>query len=387
MPAPLDALAKVCEVRPAEADDAVQGVMPSYVAAPASVAEASELMRTAAEHELAVVPRGASTKLRWGNPPERCDLVVETRRLDRVIDHAAGDLVVVAEAGVHLDDLQETLRGADQQLALDGLVAGATVGGALATATAGPRRLLYGSARDLLIGIAVIRADGVLARAGGKVVKNVAGYDLGKLYTGSRGTLGLIVEAAFRLHPLPRAQAYVAATAEDAGRAREMVRALSASALVPAAIEVDGLTVAVLLEGVPEAVRLRAEAARDLIDGTLVDGPPPWWGRLPEGAVLAEVRAAPTALEALLGALDGDDTARLRGSAGRGVWHVGMAADDATETLARLRRHGDVVVLDAPDGVPLDRWGPIPALPLMRRVKHEFDPGNRLSPGRFAGGI
>ena len=128
----IDALAKACETRPAEDGDAVQGVVPSYVAAPASVAEAAELMRAAAEHELAVVPRGAGTKLRWGAPPERCDLVVETRRLDRVIEHAAGDLVVKVEAGLSLDDLQDVLAGTDQQLALDGLLPGATVGGVVA---------------------------------------------------------------------------------------------------------------------------------------------------------------------------------------------------------------------------------------------------------------
>jgi glycolate oxidase FAD binding subunit len=386
---PLDALARACEVRPAEPADAVQGVVPSYVAAPAGVAEAAELMRIAAGHELAIVPRGAGTKLHWGNPPDRCDLVIETRRLGRVIEHAAGDLVVKAEAGLSLDDLQQVLAGTGQQLALDGLLPGATVGGALATATAGPRRLLYGSARDLLIGITVIRADGVVAHAGGKVVKNVAGYDLGKLYTGSRGTLGLITEAAFRLHPLPRGQAYVSATATDAAQAREMTQALLRSSLVPAAIEVDGpgpVTVAVLLEGVPDGVRSRAEAARGLIGGEVAEGPPGWWGRLPGGDVLAEVRAAPTRLPALFAAL-GDGAGRIRGSAGRGVWHAALPGDGAAEVLARLRLHADTVVLAAPDGVPLDRWGPIPALPLMRRVKDQFDPGHRLSPGRFAGGI
>jgi glycolate oxidase FAD binding subunit len=382
---PQDALAKACEVRPGEPDDAVQGVAPSYVAAPASVAEAGELMRAAAEHDLAVVARGAGTKLDWGTPPERCDLVVDTRRLGRVVEHTAGDLVVKAEAGLPLDDLQEVLAGSGQQLALDGLVPGATVGGALATATAGPRRLLYGSARDLLIGITVIRADGVVAHAGGKVVKNVAGYDLGKLFTGSRGTLGLIVEAAFRLHPLPQAQAYVTT---ETDRARDLTWALLNSPLVPAAIEVDkpgptDLTrLTVLLEGMPEAVATRAEAARAITGGTVADEPPPWWGRLPEGEVIAEVRAEPARLTDVLAA-----GAHVRGSAGRGVWHAALPIDGAEEILGRLRRHGSAVVLSAPADTTLDRWGPVTGLPLMRRVKDQFDPDHRLSPGRFAGGI
>jgi glycolate oxidase FAD binding subunit len=387
---PIDALAKACEVRPGEPGDAVQGAAVSYVAAPATVAEASELMRAAAEHELAVVPRGAGTKLHWGAPPERCDLVVETRRLGRLVEHAAGDLVVKAEAGLPLDDLQDVVAGTRQQLALDGLVPGATVGGAIASATAGPRRFLYGSARDLLIGITVIRADGVVAHAGGKVVKNVAGYDLGKLFTGSRGTLGLITEAAFRLHPLPQASAYVTTTAGDAAEALEFARALKRSPLVPSAIEVDGpdpITVTVLLEGFDEAVPPRAEAARALIGGEIGAEPPSWWGRLPDGEVLAEVRAAPSKLTAIFADLADAATARVRGSAGRGVWHVGLPAGGAEEMLSRLRRHGSATVLAAPDGARLDRWGPLPTLPLMRRVKDQFDPGHRLSPGRFAGGI
>jgi glycolate oxidase FAD binding subunit len=390
---PIDALAKACEVRPGEPGDAVQGVEVACVAAPATVAEASELMRVAAEHELTVVPRGAGTKLHWGTPPERCDLVVETRRLGRLVEHAAGDLVVKTEAGLTLDDLQEVLAGTRQQLALDTLVPGSTVGGAIAAATAGPRRLLYGSVRDLLIGITVIRADGVVAHAGGKVVKNVAGYDLGKLFTGSRGTLGLITEAAFRLHPLPQASAYVTATAADAAEAWALTRAVLRSPLVPSAIEVDGpgpLTVTVLLEGFAEAVPARAEAARALLGGETSDAPPPWWGRLPEGDVLAEVRAAPSRLRAIVDALaDAGQagTARMRGSSGRGVWHVALPAEGAQEALARLRHHASAVVLAAPDGARLDRWGPIPALSLMRRVKDQFDPGHRLAPGRFAGGI
>ncbi len=471
----LDALATVCRARPGEPGDAVAGVVPSYVASPATVAEAAAVMRVAAERGLAVVPRGAGTKLLWGLPPERCDLVVDTRGLGRVIEHAAGDLVVRVEAGLPLDALRETLASANQQLALDSPLPGATVGGALATGTGGPRRFLYGSARDLLIGITVVRADGVVAHSGGKVVKNVAGYDLGKLFTGSYGTLGLIVEAAFRLHPLPAAAAYITAAAPDAERALEMVQAVLHSPLAPAAIELDGpdpITVTVLLEGVPEGVRPRAEAARELIGGRIAAAPPAWWGTLPScaaagaanaafpapgdaprpnagaagtnaagtalggaapadpagegqapgdavrgeampaalrgsspgdaasaevaagavagrgsgGEVLAEVRAKPTALTGLLAVVGEVPGAQIRGSAGRGVWHVALPAGGAAEALARLRRHGTAAVLAAPAGLDVDRWGP-PALPLMRRVKDQFDPDHRLSPGRFAGGI
>ncbi|KWX11014.1 hypothetical protein TR74_00225, partial [Carbonactinospora thermoautotrophica] len=165
-------------------------------------------------------------------------LVLDTTRLARVVEHAAGDLVVVVEAGTRLDTLQETLAAHGQRLALDP-PSGGTVGGTVAANAAGPLRLLYGTARDLLIGVTVVRADGVVARAGGKVVKNVAGYDLGKLFTGSYGTLGVITQAVFRLHPLPAARAYVTRTVADAAEASRLVQAVLRSQLVPAALELD----------------------------------------------------------------------------------------------------------------------------------------------------
>ena len=131
-----------------------------------------------------MVPRGGGSKLGWGAPPTAVDLVVDTGGIAGVVEHAAGDLVVVVRAGTPFEDLQPRLAGAGQQLALDVPQPAATVGGVVATATSGPRRLLYGTLRDLLIGITFVRADGVVAKAGGKVVKNVAGYDFGKLLTG-----------------------------------------------------------------------------------------------------------------------------------------------------------------------------------------------------------
>ncbi|HEY7429412.1 MAG TPA: FAD-binding oxidoreductase, partial [Streptosporangiaceae bacterium] len=218
----LQDLTAACPAAREAADgDAVAGLKPSYAASPGSVEEASALLRAAAGHGLAVVARGGGSKLDWGGQPRRCDLVVDTQRLDEVLEHAAGDLVATVQAGVRLDRLAEVLAKAGQQLALDpapairnGVTAGhwaaappdrATVGGALATASAGPRRLRYGTPRDLVIGVTVVRPDGVVARSGGKVVKNVAGYDLGKLFCGSEGRLGLIARAALRLHPRPDA--------------------------------------------------------------------------------------------------------------------------------------------------------------------------------------
>jgi glycolate oxidase FAD binding subunit len=202
----LGELGKACDdhVRTADDADLVGGVPARFVAAPASTEQTSDVLRVAADHGMCVVVRGHGTKLHWGGTPRAVDLIVDTARLAGVVDHAAGDLVVVARAGTSLSDLQAAVGAADQELAYDDPLA-STVGGALATAPSGPRRLLRGTLRDLLIGVTFVRADGVVAKAGGRVVKNVAGYDFGKLLTGSYGTLAVVTEAVFRL--LPRARA------------------------------------------------------------------------------------------------------------------------------------------------------------------------------------
>ena len=208
--------------------DAVDGVQPRFLAEPGSVEEVAEVLRAADAAGLRTVARGGGTKLGWGNPPDGVELVLSTARLGRVLEHAAGDLVTRVQAGVRLADLQAELAPAGQLLGLDPPEAEATVGGIVAANASGPRRLRYGTVRDLLIGVTVVLADGTVAHAGGKVVKNVAGYDLGKLYTGSLGTLGVVVEAIFRLHPVPAAAAVVAAEVEGPEQVGSAVRALLA---------------------------------------------------------------------------------------------------------------------------------------------------------------
>ncbi len=274
-----EALSAACEnVLDGTPADAVGGIVPAFVASPASTQEASAVLRAAAAHGLAVVPRGAGTGLAWGAAPSRCDLVVDLREMNQVLEHAAGDLVARVQAGATIGRLASVLAQAGQELVIDA-PAQATVGGIVATGTAGPRRLRYGAPRDLLIGITAVRADGVIAHSGGKVVKNVAGYDLGKLLTGSQGTLALITEATFRLHPLPAAVAYVTAefAASQPGRAGAVTAVGSAagSALVPSAVELDwpggpaetprALRVGALLEGTESGVADRAKQMSELL--------------------------------------------------------------------------------------------------------------------------
>src|SRR6516162_1593334 len=239
VPAVRPALAAACPaLASGSAADAVAGVVPWYVAAPASTDEVSALLRAAASFGLAVVPRGAGTGLSWGFPPSRCDLVVDMRVMNQVLEHAAGDLVARVQAGAAIGQLSAVLAAAGQELAIDA-PADATVGGVVATGTAGPRWFRYGAPRDLLIGLTVVRADGVIAHSGGKVVKNVAGYDLGKLFSGSQRTLGLINDATFRLHPRAAAVAWVTAEFFHTAGASAAVAAAAGSALVPSAVELD----------------------------------------------------------------------------------------------------------------------------------------------------
>ena len=409
----LEDLRAACgDARPAGDGDAIAGVPARFVAAPGSADEAAAVVRAAAVHDLSTVVRGAATKLDWGSPPERLDLVVDTRRLTGIVEHAAGDLIVVVRAGTPLTDLSPKLAAAGQQLALDAPLPGATVGGTVAVNTSGPRRMAYGTVRDLLIGVTIVRPDGVLARAGGKVVKNVAGYDLGKLVTGSYGTLGLITECAFRLHPVPEAGAVLRRPVDGPAGLRTLVSAVLGAQVVPAALELDapaggGLELAILLTGVAEGVRRREAMARALLGGELAasDAEPDWWSAYPWGAgevglkLTATLSRVPDLVAAALAARDRRGVpVAVRGSVGTGVLYAGMpgATDPAAvaAVLADLRlvarvAGGHAVVLTAPAAVRdgLDLWGPVPGLALMRSVKSQFDPGRRFAPGRFVGGL
>jgi glycolate oxidase FAD binding subunit len=397
---------------PATDDDAVAGVPARYVARPASTEEAAAVVRAAAEHGFTVVARGAGTKQDWAAPPRRLDLVVDTRRLSGVVEHAAGDLIAVVRAGTTVEEFAAKLAPAGQQLALDTPLAGATIGGTVAAATSGPRRMLYGTARDLLIGVTVVRPDGLVARAGGKVVKNVAGYDLGKLITGSYGTLGLITECVFRLHPLPAATAVVSRRVGSAHAAGHLAAAVLGAQVVPSALEVDDpphgvLEVGMLIEGVPDGVEGRVAVARRLLGGeaAVADHPPAWWSAYPwrPGDVGLKLTAALSRVPLLLVAAasarqrHGAPLA-LRGSAGTGVLYAGLPGDTDPEIVARVvadlraaahEAAGHAVVLTAPAAVRerVDIWGPVAGLHLMRRVKQQFDPQARFAPGRFVGGI
>ena len=364
------------------------------------------MLRDAAARGLSVVPSGRGTKLTWGMPPTSADVLLDLSGLDQVLDHQPGDLITEVQAGTPLADLQQVVGGAGQRLVVDEMVPGTTVGGMVAAHTSGPQRMLAGTARDLLIGITVVRADGVIAKAGGRVVKNVAGYDVGKLMIGSFGTLAVITSAIFRLHPVPEAHRWVGAPVADAAEAHRLAHAAIHSQAVPGAVEVDLAadgrgTVTVLLGGRAEAVEQRAGTVRDLLGAaaSVAEEAPDGWASYPwsAGETALKLTCALSGLRDVLAAATAAGAA-VRGSAGTGVLYAALPADvpvdRVDDAVRRLRltcaqAGGSLVVVDAPAAVKqaVDVWGPVPALDLMRRVKDQFDPDHRLSPGRFAGGI
>ena len=404
--------------REATPEDAVDGAQPSFVAEPGSVEETSELLRFAAEEGLAVSPRGGGTKSSLGNPPRALDLVLSTARMNEVIEHVPGDQVVRVQAGIKLQDLQERLAGSDQMLGLDPVEkdAGATVGGVVAANSSGPRRHRYGTIRDLIIGITVVLSDGTVAKAGGKVVKNVAGYDLSKLFTGSLGTLGVIAECNFRLHPRPETARTVAVVLGSAQAAGEAAQAVLHAQLVPSAVELhwseDEKLLTVLIEGIEPGVEAQSDTASYLLRGfgevrTLTDEEAGSLGPLAppgtEDEVAVKISAPPSeltgVLDSALGACSRRGVApRITGHAGIGVTYVALSGRDEeahiqiVEELREIwtRRGGSVVVRSAPPAFKerVEAWGPLGSrLELTRRVKQKFDPRGIMNPGRFAGGI
>ena len=303
--------------------------------APASAEEAANIFRQAA---------GSGARVSIQRPGG--DIVISTSRLNRVIEHEAGDLTCVVEPGLRLSELNARLAPHRQTLPLDP-PGDPTLGDCIGGALSGPRRHRFGSTRDLLLGVTVVLADGTTASSGGKVVKNVAGYDLAKLYCGSRGTLGLVVRAAFRLHPTPEAASTVVTAVSDAGVAAQLSRAALRSELAPSALDLlwpGGL--ALLVEGSERAVIAQVERARaDL-------------GAEPDDeSVLGEAR---------------DRQSRARGRADVAPAQLDDFLRDTPEAVVRL---GPGVAY-LPSGVSRPAS---PALDALReRIRAEFDPAGVL---------
>jgi glycolate dehydrogenase FAD-binding subunit len=359
--------------------------------APGSAAELAAELGAATEAGLGARVRGAGTKLRWTSD-STAGVELSTTGLDRILEHNAGDLTAVLEAGVPLARAQEVFRSAGQMLALDPPdPGGATIGGIVASNDSGPLRARYGGARDLVVGMRVALADGTVAKSGGKVIKNVAGYDLGKLFTGSYGTLGAILEVAVRLHPLPPETATAVGHARSPG-----LLAGGATALTHARLEQLGLDVRwaggagmVLARFGGATARQQAEAAEALLRSAglevelAVEDESLWQAqrdaqRSPAGLVV-RLSALQTDLEGLADLAERFG-ATLIGRAGLGLFWLRLDEGDFEGLLASLRPRFVSAVLDRPAAMAFEPPEPRDsgAALLAGRVKERFDPDGTL---------
>jgi glycolate oxidase FAD binding subunit len=403
------------------------GTQADCIVYPSTQAELAEVITCAKQNRWPVLPCGSGSKLGWGGLADGIRVVVSTAKLNRLIDHAVGDLTVTAEAGMRFAELQATLAKVGQFLAIAPTYSNqATLGGIIATADTGALRQRYGGIRDMLIGLSLVRSDGRGAKAGGRVVKNVAGYDLMKLFTGSYGTLGIIDQVTFRVYPLAIASQTAILTGKPEAIA-QATKTLLASALTPTAVEILSASIAAQLklgeemalvsrfQGIAVSVEqqvaqlLAVGQALDLKGTSLADEDESYlWHELSkrfevittEPAITCKIGVLPinavTALEKVsamnesgtLGAI-----ATIQASSGLGKLKV--SSEIAPAALLELRslcqaQGGFLTVLEAPLSFKqkIDVWGYSGnTLEWMQKLKQQFDPPNLLSPHRFVNGI
>jgi glycolate oxidase FAD binding subunit len=376
---------------------AVDSVVPQAIVRPGSYEEVAGVLRYTDAGGLSVIPWGGGTMMGLGNTPRRYDIALCLSRLNAIVEHEPADLTVTCQAGISLDALREKMRESGQLAPLDPALPGsATVGGALAANAFGAYSLAYGTARDFTIGLRVVTADGRITRAGGKVVKNVAGYDLCKLYIGSLGTLGVIVEATFKLRPLARAEQRMTFPFDSPDAACALANQAYRRGLGVVAMEVRITTggrwlLAMHFSAMPAAVERSVREVEALAGSS---GGPAQEDSVPGTLQALAVRfnTLPSALPALLTQLAALTKARLVAYPTLGVARASFAAADGAllQQLTQMAANSSATMLI--EACPADLkqaidvfGGPAGSSELMRRLKQEFDPRGTLSPGRFAG--
>ncbi len=396
-------------------DFAVDGVAPSVVVRPATREALSATLREANAQRLGVVVQGGRTALSAGNAVTRYDCAIDMRSLKALSGYEPDDFTVSVEAGMPFADLRRTLKAQGQFLPLDPPNAErASVGGVVAVGRGGVRRARYGTVRDWLIGCSVVLADGTTIKGGGKVVKNVSGYDLPKLFAGSFGTLGCIVEATFKLRPLPPSDRTIALTCSDFDDALALGRRIAGAvngldavvALDAASAEAAAMDGAVVLvraagvEGSVDALLTAAEAAAGR-KGLQWRSDADAWQQISDlenaadDATLLRCGVAPGKLVAATAAVaEGFPNAQLRSYVDTGLLFVKAKEASGTaiaDVRARVGALGGTLTVDAAPfalKAEVDVWGDEPGgMSIMRRIKEAYDPEATLSPGRFVGGI
>lgn len=422
-------------------DYSVDGVAPEAVLLPKNVEAVSQVLSSAAEEGMTVTPWGGGTQIALGNTPKRVDVVLGTRHLDRMLFHEPGDMVASFESGMTLNSIQLELGKMEQFLPLEpALPSRATIGGVLATNVIGPPRLAFGTPRDWLIGVKVVHSSGAVTKSGGRVVKNVTGYDLNKLYVGSLGTLGIIVEVTFKLAPVPQEKTSLIASFSSLSDALEAASTLFHQSYAPQALVVTSeevkarlpaidlrrecdFTVLALFTGRKAAVKRRVEDSiesirkggaqseeilkreeSDKVWQALIDLP---W--IDEGAppIVVRVSYQPSVVKEVLPLFQSvslhSSSKGFVADIGSGIAHflrwpgepASINSRVLVEGIAGLRENARsmgayVVVERCPPVVKarLDVWGEPPGgVDVMRRIKQELDPAGTLNPGRFVAGI
>jgi glycolate oxidase FAD binding subunit len=229
-------------------DYAIDGKIPYAVAYPENIEQISKFFTIANREKIAIIPRGTGTKISIGNIPKKIDIVLSTTKINQIIEYEPSELMITVQAGLKIKELQEKLGEFNQILPIDSQDSESTIGGIVASNIYGPRFLMYGSTRDMMLGIKIVNSDGKITKAGGKTFKNVAGYELGRLYTGSMGTLGIIVEATFKIYPLPEEIETVIANVKYLYQATEILDSIIHSVLLPSRLMIFETTTFKILD-------------------------------------------------------------------------------------------------------------------------------------------
>jgi glycolate oxidase FAD binding subunit len=387
---------------------------PGYIVYPQTQAELAEVIAESYRSKCRILVCGSGSKLNWGGLATEIDVVVSTKNINRIIEHADSDLTITVEAGMKFAELEAILAQTNQFIALDPTAPTvASIGGIIATSDTNSLRQRYGSVRDQLLGITFIRADGQLAKAGGRVVKNVAGYDLMKLFTGSYGTLGIITQVTFRLYPVQQ----TSATTALVGKAEALAEATSilrGSALTPTQADLlsthmvtslglgEGVGLIARFQSIAASVQEQSNRLLEVgqklgLTGTIYSGvdETDLWQRLLQPmysssnceAIICKIGILPTAAVEILTQAE---IGFVHMSSGLGM--LKFANEQCIEEVRNLCQeyHGFLTILAAPAAIKqkLDVWGYRGnGLELMRGIKKQFDPENILNPGRFVGGI
>lgn len=412
----------------------VDEIAPQIVLFPDNIDQVSEIMKIASKDSLSVVPRGAGTKSALGNKPENCDIVISTKQLNRITEHGASDLVATAECGISLVELQKKLNNENQFLAVDPphIDKGATIGGIIASNDSGPERLRYGTVREFLIGITVVKADGTIFKGGSKVVKNVAGYDLPKLYIGSLGTLGIIVDATFRLYPVPEYSETYIASFSNLADCQDVILSLLNSHLVLTSLELmnpqlagfissdndldldsANYCLAIGIRNVEKAVGDQISTIKKICsekngNGFIVTSLKeeqlwngirnfPWKIANADSVVckasflVSQIPLVLNNIKHISDEIGVESSISVR--AGNGICMIGLIGDaiSISNTINNLRNflstiQGSLIIQESPIEIKeqFDVWGDIGSgLEIMKRIKSNFDPQNILNPGRY----